>query len=150
MDLALYGGFIRLLVRSTIYFCQSTISKTCPSNVFSLLSSFIPVIRNKSEWQEFVTAGAVSGTLAGYLFSDRKALGFTRIKQTGRLTYKQLCIGRGLLYGLLMGAVLGANDCLSNGSGAASQLRKWEDHWKQRKLVSYKINESTVIFLTVM
>lgn len=109
--------------------------------------NFIPVIRNKVDWKEYVASGVISGTLAGYLFSDRKSLGFVIKKQTGRLPYRQLCILRGFSYGLLIGTAFGAWTYLSNAGEIESQLRQWEDYWKQRKTVCKSINSNFPIQL---
>lgn len=94
------------------------------------------MIRNRSEWQEFAAAGAISGTLAGHLFSDPKMLGFVPKKYTGRLPFKQFCLLKGFSYGLLIGTLFGAWNCLSHDGDIDSQLRQWEDYWKQTKKVS--------------
>lgn len=100
------------------------------------LISFIPVIRNRNEWQEYVIGGGVGGTLAGYLFSDQKSLGFIEKKPSKRISYRQLSMLKGFSYGLLFGAGIGAWCCLVKKGNMESQLRQWEDYWKDRKTVS--------------
>lgn len=104
-----------------------------------ILVNLIPIIRNEHSWIEYVISGLVSGTLAGHMFSDRDALGFEKTTKPKRISYKQLCLLRGVGYGLLIGTVSGAYTHFSKGHLTASDLRKWEKYWKQRRQVSKSI-----------
>ncbi|XP_055298416.1 RPII140-upstream gene protein-like [Sitodiplosis mosellana] len=102
------------------------------SITFATLINFIPVFRNEHSWQEFITAGLVSGTLAGYLFSDPVALGFETKKHTGKYSYRTQCILKGTGYGLIFGALAGVYSLHSGNRLSANELKKWEQYWKQR------------------
>lgn len=115
-------------------------SISCKSSLFVLiflncriLINYIPVLRNeRNGWVEYVTTGLVTGTLAGFLFGDSDALGFERRKLTGRLSYKHLCLARGVGYGLLFGIIGGAYSHISGERLTVDELRKWEKYWKRR------------------
>lgn len=97
------------------------------------LVNLIPVLRNEHSIIEYVVSGVVSGTLAGHLFADRDALGFEKTTKPKRMTYKQLCLLRGVGYGLLLGIVSGVYVTTSKSHSTATEIRKWEKYWKQRR-----------------
>lgn len=104
-------------------------------SVSSFLWNIIPIIRNRIDWHEHMTAGLVSGTLAGYLFSDPKPLGLNIEKYKGRVSYRTRCILHGAVSGFLIGAGLTVYSFLGDTTDAAASLRNWELYWKQRKKV---------------
>lgn len=101
-----------------------------------LLVNVIPILWNEHSWIEYTISGLVSGTLAGHMFSDRKALGFEPTTKPKRITYKQLCLLRGVGFGLLAGTAVGLYTHASGGGFSATDLRKWEKYWKQRRQAS--------------
>lgn len=90
------------------------------------------MLRNEHGWIEHVTSSLVTGTIAGHLFSDSDALGFQQKKPTGRLSHKQLCLARGVSYGLLFGIVSATYSHISKSGVNAEELRNWEKYWKRR------------------
>lgn len=100
------------------------------------LVNIIPIIRNDHSWPEFVIAAVAAGALGGHLFSDPIALGFEEKKVTGRLTYRQLCLAKGIGYGILIGLISAAYSNLTSSRSVAIDLRKWEQYWNQRRQVN--------------
>ena len=92
-------------------------------------------MRNEHSWQEFITAGLISGTLAGYLWSDPAALGFEVQKQTGKYPYRTQSMLKGAGYGLIVGVMFGVYTLQSGSRLSANELKKWEIYWKQRLAV---------------
>lgn len=90
------------------------------------------MIRNRIDGAEYLISGAVSGTLAGYLFNDPIGLGFLKKKYTERNLYKRLCILKGFSYGSVLGLGFGIWNRISSGGSMESQLREWEDSWKRK------------------
>lgn len=97
------------------------------------------MIRNERGWLEYVSSGLIAGALAGHLFSDRGALGFQPTKLNSPFSYKQLCLIRGIGYGLVLSLLVGLNSNVANGNFQIDDLRKWEKYWKQRRAVNIKI-----------
>lgn len=96
------------------------------------LVNVIPIIRDEHSWPEYIISSMVAGTLGGYLFCDPIALGFEEKKLTGRLTYKQLCMVRGIGCGLVFGVIMAAHSMISNSRSSEWETRKWDQYWKQR------------------
>lgn len=119
--LQFFGLYFHYLIEAFIYIRN-----------YRTLVNFIPVLRNEHSWQEFVTAGLVSGTLAGYLLCDPVALGFEKKKYTGKFSYRTQCILKGTGYGLIFGVAAGLYSLHSGSRSNAIQLKKWEKYWKQR------------------
>lgn len=97
----------------------------------------MPVLRNRIDGAEYLIGGAVSGTLAGYLFNDPIGLGFETKKYTERNLYKRLCIIKGFSYGSVLGLGIGILNHISRQGSIESQLREWEDYWKGIHAVSF-------------
>lgn len=104
---------------------------------FRFLVNIIPIIRNEHSWPEYIIAALVTGTLGGHLFCDPIALGFEEKKVTGRLTYRQLCLAKGIGLGLFFGILTAAYSNLTGSQATTIDLRKWEQYWKQRRQVGY-------------
>lgn len=99
------------------------------------------MLRNRIDGGEYLIGGAVSGTLAGYLFNDSNGLGFVKKKYTDRNLYKRLCILKGFSYGSVLGLAFGICDRISSRGSIESQLREWEDFWKRNHTVSFHFTQ---------
>lgn len=115
----------------------------------SVLSSFIPVLRNRIDGAEYLIGGAISGTLAGYLFNDPIGLGFLKKKYTERNLYKRLCIIKGFSYGTVLGLGISILNRFSNRGSLESQLREWEDFWKRKHTVSFHFTLINLILIII-
>lgn len=80
-------------------------------------------------------AAVVTGTLGGHLFNDPIALGFEEKKMTGRLSYRQLFLAKGIGIGLLVGVLVATYSNLTGTRSVSIDLRKWEQYWNQRWMV---------------
>lgn len=103
------------------------------------LVNIIPIIRNEHSWPEYIIAALVTGTLGGHLFCDRIALGFEEKKITGRLTYRQLCLAKGIGFGLLFGILTATYSNVTGSHANTMDLRKWEKYWNQRRQVMNRV-----------
>lgn len=99
------------------------------------------MLRNRIDGAEYLIGGAVSGTLAGYLFNDPTGLGFVKKKYTERNLYKRICIIKGFSYGAMLGLAIGIFRRVSSRGSLEAQLREWEDFWKRKNTVSFRFTQ---------
>lgn len=106
------------------------------------------MLRNRIDGAEYVIGGAVSGSLAGYLFNDQIGSGFVQKKYAEKNLYKRLCILKGFSYGSILGLAIVICDRITSRGSLESQLREWEDFWKRNHTtVSFNFTQLGFLFI---
>lgn len=104
-------------------------------SICSCLSSTIAAYQNGSGWTDNLVAGAVTGSLGGYLAQDLKAVGLENIVKRTKVVGGPLSVPAGLACGLAFGSLVGLYSVATRNRKRPINYMYWENYWKEQKEV---------------